>query len=173
MTIEREIPNGVRRELEKPETEDILLVFLTLYVEGTHDIIRVVSDTRNYMKEGYEYLAFDFQINLLSDTDDPPSANLSIPNIDARIGRAILRSVNPIRVDIEVISASEFDLTQNPAVALNDPINKVYVAKRLRLADVTGTLLTISGTLRSWDYTQESWPSLKATQDRFQGLFWT
>ena len=172
MTIERDISQVVNRELDKEDSEEILLVFLTIFHQNLYEPIRVVSDPENFILDGNEYQGFEFSISLLSDGDNPPRANLSMQNIDKKIPTSILASTEPIILNIEVIPISEFDEGEFPRIALNDPVKREYRAKYLRLTDVTGNGIQINGTMRSWDYTQESWPALRATEDRFPALFW-
>jgi len=173
MTIQRNIPQAVLRELQREDSEEALLVFLTIYNVRLYEPIRVVSDPENFILDGKEYQGFEFNISLLSDDDSAPKANLSIQNTDERISRAILETTEPIYLDLQVIALSEFDMTQYPRTEKSNPSVRTYRAKYLRLTDVTGNSLSMTGTLRSWDYTQETWPALKATEDRFPALFWS
>ena len=67
----------------------------------------------------------------------------------------------------------EFDLSVAPRVPLGPSVEHIYVARHLYLTDVEGDVLQLSGTIRWWEYTQESWPALRATQNRFPGLYWS
>lgn len=173
MTVERILPAGVLRELERQDSQEALLVFLSFYSDRLYEPIRVVSDVENFILDGEEYQAFDFDINLMSDNDGPPRAKLTILNVDERIGEAVLASTTPIRMDMQIVAMSEFNLKNTPRTELNNPSPRVYKAQHLRLAEVKGDLLKVTGTIVSWDYTQESWPAIKATQDRYPGLFWS
>lgn len=169
---QRLIPQGVRRELERQETAEFLLVFLTLYHVALAEPIRVVCDPENFILDGNEYQGFNFEISLLTDSESMPTARLTIQNVDRKIGDAVLKSVEPVRLDIEVIAGSEFDLTVVPRTEL-DATPRIYTAKYLRLTEVEGNALALTGTIRSWDYMQETWPALRATENRFPGLFWS
>jgi hypothetical protein len=174
MTIQRFLPAAVQRELERQETQETLLVFLTIFHRSLFEPIRVVSDAVNYVLDGNTYIGFEFEINLLSDSEGMPRARLTVQNVDKKIGRAIIASVDPVRLNIEVIAASNFDLTAEPRTELdagNTP--RIYTAKYLRLADVEGDELQLTGTIRSWDYMQEQFPAVRATEDRFPALYWS
>lgn len=173
MTIQRNLPQSVVTEIEKQVSEEAYLVFLTFYHQDLHDPIRVVSDPESFVLEGAEYVGFEFDINLLSDGNSPPQAKLRIANVDERIGQAVLATSSPVNLTLEIIPLSEFDLNTYPRQSINPNPLRVYRASHLRLSDVTGDLIQITGTIKSWDYSQEPWPSLKATQNRFPGLFWS
>lgn len=173
MTISRIIPQGVNRELDLQESREALIVFLTFHHDNLHEPLRIVSDPENFILDGNEYQAFNFDLNLPSDNDGPPRAKLTIVNIDERIGRAILASTAPIRLDIEVVALSEFNLSEFPRTEKEVPSARVYKASHLRLIEVTGNVVQVTGTIASWDYTQESWPAPRATEDNFPALFWS
>lgn len=174
---DRTIPALVRAELEQENTSEAVLVFLKIQQSQLNDTIRVVSDPEDFWLNNDSgipelYKGFEFEIKLLTDTDGPPSANLAVQNVDRQIGDNILQATDPVRLEIRVISLSEFDETKFPRVALNNPVNHIYRAKHLRLIDVEGNIFTVSGTIRSWDYTQENWPGLRVTEERFPGIYW-
>ncbi|MBA5776299.1 DUF1833 family protein [Stappia sp. F7233] len=171
MTIERDIDPSARRELDRQESAETLLVFLTIRHANLPEDVRVVSDPVDYVLDGNTFQGFMFDIQLLSDTDAPPTTRLTLQNVDERIGDAILSVPTRARLDFEVIAASQFDLTQNPRVPLATPVQRIYAARHLALTDVDGDVLQLSGTIRSYDYTQEAWPAMRATQLGFPGLY--
>jgi hypothetical protein len=171
MTIERPIPAGTRRELDRQESPEFYLVFLTLRHKALADPIRIVSDPCDFVLGGHLFTGFHFEIEMLSDTEEMPVARLSVQNVDRLIGAAVLASVDPVRLDIEVIAGSEFDLTVTPRTEIGEAA-RLLSARHLYLTAVEGDALRLSGTIRSWDYTQETWPALRATQNRFPGLYW-
>ncbi|WP_337183859.1 DUF1833 family protein [Shinella sp.] len=170
--IERDIPQSARRELERQESAEIFLIFLTIRHRSLPEPVRVVSDPADYMLDGNRYQGFEFEISLLSDTEEAPTARLTVQNVDRRIGEAVRDAVSPPRLDIEVIAGSQFDMTVTPRVPLDGSVERVYAARHLYLTDVDGDVLQLTGTIRLWDYTQETWPALRATQNRFPGLYW-
>lgn len=171
MTIQRDIPDTIRNALEQEHTSDFPLIFLTITHPELIDAIRVVNDAADFMLSGNLYRGYEFEIKLLTDDDEPPKANLRIQNIDRAISQALMKTVNPAMVSIQLIAASEFNLTVDPRTELGST-EYIYNAQQLYLTDVTGDALWIEGTLRSWDYTQETWPAIRATEARFPGLYW-
>jgi len=171
-SFQRAVPPQARRELDKQESAEIYLVFLKIRHPALTEDIRVVSDPKNFILEDEEYQGFEFEIKILSDGEKPPSAQLSIQNVDRRIGEAILNSNDSIRLEIQIVTGSEFDLTVTPRTSLTAVPARVYRARQLYLTDIEGGLIFLTGTIRSWDYTQETWPGIRATQARLPGLYW-
>jgi len=172
MTIARDIPDGVRRELEREESAEFYLVFLTLRHSRLGTPVRVVSDPKDFVLDGQTYTGFVFRIELLTDTEGMPTAQLAVQNVDRRIGEAVLSAEGAPRIDIDVIAGSEFDLTADPRTELSAGNSaRVYAAPGLYLTEVEADALEVRGRLRSWDYTQETWPGLRVTEDRFPGLY--
>lgn len=173
MTVQRVLPQSVVSEIEKQFSEEAYIAFLTIYADSLYTPIRVVSDPEYFILDGNEYIGFDFNISLLADNDSSPKARLTLMNVNEDISKAVLESTSQINIDIEILPLSEFNLKNFPRTQINTPALRVYRAKHLRLADVEGDLMQISGNIQSWDYSQETWPALKATESRFPGLFWS
>lgn len=171
MTFKRNIPATVRAQIEREENDNALLVFIDIKHPDLNEPIRVVGDPENFVLGGALYIGFDFRIELLSDNDTPPVARLSIQNVDRRIADTLLRTVNPPRIELQIVAASEFDVTVIPRTELGTA-QRVYRAQHLYLTDVSGDKLQVSGTLRSFDYTQKTWPALRATKARYPRLYW-
>lgn len=171
MSIKRDIPATARTAYDEQESEVFPIVFLTIRHPTLMQPIRVVSDPEYFMLGGHEYIGFTFDITILSDTEAPPISRLSIQNVDRIIGRTVLRATDTIRMDMLIINSDQFDLTATPRVPLGDP-EYVYRARQLHLTDVDGDTIRLSGTLRTWNYTQETWPAQRATENRTPGLYW-
>lgn len=169
----RVIPASVRRELERQESAETALVFLTITQRTLASPIRVVSDPRNFLLDGNEFIGFVFGITILSNDENAPFSQLEIQNVDKRISEALLLINEPPNVKIEVVSGTQFNLEDNPCTEIggSGTAERIYSAPQLSLVDVEVNSLMISGRLVSWDYTQELWPGMLATQNRLPGLF--
>jgi hypothetical protein len=175
MTIKRTIPQSVRREIDRQESPEFYLTFLTITHRTLVEPIHTVSDPKPFILKDASaiartHLAYKFGIQILSDGENMPEARLTIQNIDRRIGEAIQNADEPARILIEVCAASEFDLTVDPRVELTTA-ERFYSADQLILHGVEANPIQLTGSIRSFDYTQELWPGIRATQDRFPGLF--
>lgn len=169
----RTLPPEVLRELNRQESAELLLLFMTITHPEVIGEIRVVSDPRAFILDGNTYIGFRFDIRILTDNEAAPFAQLTIQNVDKRIPEGILAANSPARINIEVLSASEFDLNEEPCGELNGvgTAQRVYKAPQLFLTEVEADAIQITGRIVSWDYTQELWPGMMATKDRFPGLF--
>lgn len=171
MIIKRDIPGTFRAAVEYEATADFPLIFLTITHAELSEPIRVVSDPEIFMLDGFQHIGFEFQIELLNDNDAPPRAQLTIQTVDRRVSTILLRVADPPMIEIQVIDSGQFDLSVLPRTEILSAV-RLYRARKLYLSDVSGDKLSVTGTLRSWDYTQDTWPALRATEARFPGLFW-
>lgn len=168
----RSVSLSFRHAVEAQHTDDVDLIFATITHPQLVEPVRVVNDTKDFIRDGVTFVGFPFDIQLLSDDDNPPKAQLEIQNVDRRIGQTILPLTTPPRLKIELLSSADFDLTVVPRVALGSPgPSPEYVADFLFLQNVQVDALTVSADIVGWDYTQVAWPSVRATQSRLPGLF--
>ena len=173
--LSRVVTDVTRRELDRQESAEFYLVFLTINQRDLKDAITVVSDPEDFTLNSVLFKGFQFDIKLLNDGESMPQAQLTVQNVDKSIGNAILNISDPPRLEIQVIAGSMFDLGTYPRVpiyAADTDVARVYRAKQLYLTEVEGDEMTVSGTIRSWDYTQETWPGMRATANRFPGLYY-
>lgn len=170
--IRRPIPPGVLREMGRANSADAYLVFLKISHPNLLGELCIVSDNANYTLLGQDYIGFEFGIALLSEADQLPSTQLSIQNVDRRLGDALISLIMPPRINIAVIALSQFDTSVEPRVSLNPGSEEyVYEAKHLYLNDTHFDELTVTGKIVSWDYSQEPYPGITATKDKFPGLY--
>lgn len=169
----RTLPAAVLREVNRQDSAEFYVVFLTIAHPALSDAIRVVSDPRNFMLDGHEHIGFLFDIRLLTDNEAAPFSQLTIQNIDKKIPEGILSAVAPARVHIQVFAGSEFNLDETPCTEKNGPGSAVYTynAPQLFLTEIETDSMTVTARIVSWDYTQELWPGMMATKTRFPGLF--
>lgn len=168
--LRRSVSPEFRREIEKQQSADFALIFLTISHPELEEVIRVVSDPKDFVWGGKTFQGFQFEISLLSDTDKFPEARLTMQNVDQRVGESLRRVRAPARIRIDVISASQFDLTVSPRTEIGTA-DVEYTADSLYLVEVEVDVMEISGRLMSWNYSQELWPGVRATQDRCPGLY--
>ena len=112
--MSRTIPILTRRDLEQPSSGVAEIFFVTVTHPETSDVIRLVVDGVDYVLNGDTFHRSAFELDLLQDSDRPPSAPFRFPNVD-RTAIAKLRLVNsPCRVMFEVYSSDYWDLSQDP-----------------------------------------------------------
>lgn len=169
--MSRTISASLKRTINRQEEDEALICFLTITHAMISEPVRVCSDTVDYVWGGNTFIGFPFDLQLLSDNDDPPTAKLSIQNVDQKIGEAVQLLDSPARLRIDVLAASWFNPSATPRVAISGTPTPDYTADKLFLTNVKADALAVTADIVSWNYTQEIWPGIRATQDRLPGLF--
>lgn len=167
---QRTLTTGFRREIEREATAELALIFLEVTHPALAEVIRVVNDPKDFVYRGVTYSKGYFELQLLTDNERPPEGRLSVQNVDQRIGNTLRTLVDPARLRIDVVAGSQFNLGVDPRTEIT-PVYTEYVADYLYLIDVECDAMMLNGRIVSWDYTQELWPGVRATQDRLPGLF--
>ena len=168
--MSRTIPAAVRVGLEREASPDALLAFMTITHANLAEPIRVVSDVIDYVWDGATYTGLPFEVAAVTDEDGPPTTQIRVQNTDRRIGEAIRSTPERAMISLAVLSSADFDLTQEPRVALGTPAT-VYAFQYFELVDVSADVVEITARVFLRDYTQEQWPGISATQSRCPGLF--
>jgi uncharacterized protein DUF1833 len=166
----RNISLSFRRTAEAQFNDEVDLCFLTISHPTLLQPVRVVWDTKYFVFGGNTFIGFPFDITLLSDDETPPTARLSIQNVDPRIGDTIRLLQSPPRLKIELLSSADFDLTVDPRTEVGSA-TVVYSADKLFLINVSVDVMVITGNIVGWDYLQRVWPGPRAMQTIFPGLF--
>lgn len=167
-----------RASLEASHGEEQPLVFITITHESLAEPIRVVNDTGQdslgnpvkWIYGGEEFVAFPLTIELLTDNDQPPRGQLSIANVDRRIGQAILDLEDAVGLEIVVILPTEFDMTVNPRTEIGTAI-PIWSADYLYLRDVEVDAIMVTGVISSVDDTQEPYPAVRTLQSLCPGVY--
>jgi hypothetical protein len=168
----RVIPLITREALERSSSGDALLIFVTVTHPDMPDVIRLVTDGADYLRDGKTWHKSWFELDLLTDDETPPQARFRFPNVDRAAITMLAAVSNPAKVSFEVISAAWFDLTVEPRVVKPAvTVEAAYDARHLFLTDITADAVQVEGTLRSWDYRQESWPDMRATEALLPGVY--
>lgn len=157
----RPLSTVAKRAIFAQQTSEAFIVLLELEHPNFSGIIRVCSNDRPIVSNGYEYLPFPFEIILPDDAEiESPRVQLRIDNVDRRI-ISEMRSVvsgSPVTVRLYVVVAS------TPDVREVGPIE-------FTLRDVEYTAATIEGTLLYEDLLNEPYPADAFTPTWFPGLF--
>lgn len=167
---ERSLTAAQRADLEAASSSNALLVFLTIRHRRLPEPLRVVSDVFDYAIGGETYISMPFEMRLLNDDEQLPGLELIAPNIDRRLGLAFERVREPAVVDLTVYSSADFDLTQDPR-PLSGGATPLYDVARFQVTSADITAAQVRTRVALYDYTVEEWPGIRATQNRFPGLF--
>jgi hypothetical protein len=166
---DRDIDAVVREGLDAPETPDALLAFLTITHPGLSEPIRVVSDVMDYSVWGQTFIGMPFDYQLLSDSESAPQTQIRMQNVDRRIGLALRQIKDRARLRLEIRSSADFNLSVDPRTEIGS--STIYAFDSFELVDVTVDAAEITGRVMLRDYSQETWPGLRATQSRCPALF--
>lgn len=167
---QRDLTPATRRALEAPASPVALLAFVMIEHPNLPEPIRVVADAMDYLRDGQLWTGVLFRVQLPTDTEGPPEAQITIPNTDRRIGQALRTLSDRAYVTLEVCSSADFDLGIDPRQPIGT-VTPLYPPIRYELVDVDCSVAELSGRLMLRDFAQEPWPSLFATQSRLPGLF--
>lgn len=170
MTVQRQIPVGVRRDLEAGSSANAYLGFLTITHPNLPEPIRLVSDVFDYVQGGDRYIGVPFDWSVVRDSEERPEARLTVANTDRRIGKAVQDSDERARIALKIHSSADFDLSVDPRQEIGEAAT-VYAYAHFELASVEADVLQVSGTVTVFDPSTEPWPTMRATQDRCPGLF--
>jgi len=168
----RNITLSFRQSAEANFADEVDLCFLTISHPTLIDPIRIVWDTKDFIYGGKTFIGFPFDITILSDDEQPPQAKLTIQNVSPKIGDGLRSLRSPLRLKIELLSSSDFVMTNDPRTEVGSPTpTVVYSADKLFLTNVSVNVLEITATIQGWDYLQRVWPGQRAQQSNFPGLF--
>ena len=166
----RVIDADVRASLEREASPDALLAFLTVTHPRLVEPIRLVSDVFDYLRGGQQFIGLPFNFTAVTDEEGGPTTQLTVQNVDRRIGEALRSMPDRAIVQVEVLSSADFDLSKDPREEIGSA-SPIYAMRHFQLIDVTASVTEITGTLMLRDYSQEPWPGRSATQSVCPGLF--
>lgn len=155
------------RDHRSPEA---LIAFLTIRHPSLTAPLRLVRNTVDMVKGGQTFAAAMFDYAVISDADRRPMAEIRIPNVDRRIGASVRQLNDRGNVQIEICSSADFDESVDPHTEIGAAAN-IYSFAEFEIMSVTVTASDVTARVGLRDYSQEPWPYLRATQNRFPGLF--
>jgi hypothetical protein len=168
----RSVPVIVRGELEQPSSGDRLIWFATITHPHVNDPIRIVNDGADFVRDGVTWRKSGFQVNIVSDTDQPPRAEFAFPNVDREAVFKFRHVSGPPEVTLEWISSAYFDISVDPRVVkAGETVAAALTIAGVFLRGVTITAETCSGTLMRMDPSTEMWPNKIATEELLPGLY--
>lgn len=166
----RAISSSLRRVLLLQESGEAIVCFFTISHPSLAEPVRLASDGVDYEYDGESWIGFPFRCQLLTDDETAPRCQIELQNVDRRIGDALQALTSTVRLQIDIVAASEFDQDADPRTPIGTPPVE-YSAAHLRLANVSVDAMMITGDIVSRDYSQDAYPGRLASQDRFPGLY--
>jgi Domain of unknown function (DUF1833) len=166
----RSYTTSFRKEAEAILSPEADLCFLTISHGQLSEPVRVVWDTKDYIYGGKTFIGFPFDIQIFSDDEGPPKAQLAIQNVDSRIGETIRILQTPPRLKLQVLSTLDFNIAVDPRTEIGTA-NVIYSFDKAFLINCKIDYLTVSADIVGYGYLQRVWPGKRATQTLFPGLF--
>lgn len=148
-----------RSQLFRDRIEDTHLCLITLSHVSIEPPIRVAVNNENVVSNGETFIAGQMNVVLPKRGEGRTSAQITIANVDRRIGLAAQRLITPADVTFQVVDAAEPD-----TIDIDYP--------PMRLTGITGNALAVSGELTSRFNLQEPYPKVRATKTVAPGLYY-
>lgn len=165
----RTIATSFLNSMQASNSDDIPILFVTL-TGSPFGVLRLNSDNADYIYNGNLFSGVSLDVQIVSDDDQPPRAQIVFMNINRVVSDDVLGLVDSPVVKIELLSSADFNLAANPRTQIGTPTVE-YTADLLRLSNVMADALSVTATLISWDFTSEPYPGITGTQRRLPGLF--
>jgi len=153
------VSNSFKEAVFAQETDDVVLVLLTIAHADISPSIRVVNNNENITSNGNLFTAFPFEIELPDNKElGVPRARLTIDNVSREIAEAIRTITTSATVTIEVIRAEAPDTVEITWSALT-------------LKNVKWDMYKVSGDLVFEELELEPFPIGQFSPANFPGLF--
>ena len=153
------ISTAARTAMFAQETGEVFLAVLKIDHPDFTTPIRVVNNTQDVTHNGFEWIAYPFDLMLPdSDEDREIVAHLSIDNVGREIAAAVRAAVNPPTVSVALIRA-------------DDPDPAEIVWPEFTLRNVAWDAAALTGDLVLLDISSEPYPAHQFTPNYFPGFF--
>lgn len=170
--MRREIPIITLRALQQEASDDATILFVSIRHPALDGVIRLVGDGEDFVLDGQTFHKGGFELSLLTDEESPPTASFSFPNVKRDLMARMETVTDPAGIQFEAYSSAYFDTNKVPRTAKAGMVPQpFYQARHLWLTDVEVNAERVSGTLRSRDYRQETWPGRRATPELTPGVW--
>lgn len=140
-----------RSMLFREGISDVYVFLITLSHPSLAQPIRVVTNSENVTSNGNEFLAGRLDVTPPNISEGRPTASISIANADREIGIAAMTLLTPATITLQVVDVSD-----------PDTIDIEYPP--MRLMNVQGDDMAITGELHGQLTYRESWPKVQATK---------
>lgn len=139
-------------------TDKVWLMLLQISHATLPTPIRVVNNTEDIVSGGNTYLKAAFDMPMPDDTEDSPSVQIVIDNVDRAIVDSARSISSPATVTLSVV------LSDTPDVIEAGPFN-------MQLVRVSYDKLKVTGTLIYEDILNDQFPSQTFNPARYPGIY--
>lgn len=138
--------------------DDPFLIFLTLSHPTLAEPIRIVRNRKNVVSNGNTFLAYPFEVELPTDGEEAPTAQIAIANISRRIGQTLEKLIEPPTCLIQIALASTPDVIERSW-------------DEFSFTQVSWDAMRMTATIQQLQYWDEPWPRKHILPSGFPGLF--
>lgn len=179
----RTINQALQVELQASSSTVFVVTMLRVTSPDLENVYCVCDDVVNYMYNGELYFGMPFAISTLTDNDSAPTAQLTLIDVDRRIGKSIRACITSPKLSITLLNCADFTDALSDSGFVDDdgniilakfPIGLVvpaYTAKLLELRQVAGNNSSVTANIVSFDTTSEPWPGIRTRKSNTPGLF--
>lgn len=160
----RAVSDDFRESTEAEQTDEVFVLMATITHEELAVPIRINSDVVDYLYGGETFYGVAFSASFVSDDENPPKAQISIQNVDQRIGDVLLGLSTSPKIKFELLARSDFD-DRDPRQPIVISPTPEYIATNLFLRNIQCDAMTISAEMQSFDISSEPWPKLRTTPE--------
>lgn len=177
--MSRPLSTVARVQAEAQFSSEVWLWFVTITHDDLPTPIRVVCEGLgsisyknggivNYQLNGNLFLGCPFKLEWVSDDGNPPKAQVTVPDVDRRIGAEVLLLVDSPQIRFELCKFSNWLLTFGSTNERlhSGTITPEVVADFFFLRNVSGDAMQVTADLTTYDITVEPWPKQRVTADR-------
>jgi hypothetical protein len=153
------LSSGFHQAVNVQNTMEGFWMLLTIEHSDLPQPLRLNDSGANVLSRGNTYLACPFQVVILDEDESrPPQASVALDNIDRTLVAALLETLTPPTVTMEIVRDS-------------DPNTVERSITDLQMKEVTFDALVIQGTLSLEDLFEEPAVDFCFTPSYFPGLF--
>lgn len=147
-----------KRALLSNPIPDTYVVLVKISHPAMSDDIRVSTATEDLVSNGEEYLACQLLIKLPTRTNSLRTAEMSVQNVDSRIGQAAMAINTPCTVYLSIVKA------ESP-----DDVEIAYPP--MKMTNVDANPIMVTGELLGWINKDEPYPKIRATKSIAPGIY--
>lgn len=139
--------------------DEPFIALLTIAHPSLAEPYRFARNRKKIVSNGATFSAAYFELELPGDGTDAPSANITVSNVNRKIGRSLER----LPADDKTVCKIDLVLPSTP-----DVIERSWA--QFILQNAVWDAMTVRGTIGRTQYYDEPWPSIRITTRNFRGI---
>jgi hypothetical protein len=134
------------------------VALVTITHPSLEDTLRFVINTSDVVSRAETFLASHAEFTLPNRGEGKMAAQITIANVDRRIGQAVQTMLTPAEILFEIVDAERPDIV-------------VLVYPPMELYNVTANAMSVTGDLKGKLDPQDQYPKERATRDVAPAIF--